>query len=260
LSNYEIYDLINNQAFTIGNALDDDDYSSLSDLWVIPDIQPESDTIQISNNSGGPSTWVSWLSPDSYTARRNWYDSLHLGGSADWGVDMNTSYAARGLGIRLDDDAEFAGWANVSCKNVTFDTLDDLLKAEDGMPALCVAQATLQTLMTMMDKAYANYTDINNGYDDVFPYYVTYMNKLIPEIIENAFMWNMTTTDAKNNPTKRESTGVISGGGSGSTVQTQLVPDVGFGMLRKCLLRSLLPRLEHLVPSLIVWYLSSLYG
>ena len=42
----------------------------------------------------------------------------------------------------------------------------------------------------MFDTAYANYTDVNNGYDDQFGYYVTYMQKLVPAVLDTQFMFD----------------------------------------------------------------------
>lgn len=39
-----------------------------------------------------------------------------------------------------------------------------------------------------------NYTDVNNGYDEMFGYYVTYMKKLVPQVLSNNFMFNLSTT------------------------------------------------------------------
>jgi hypothetical protein len=53
---------------------------------------------------------------------------------------------------------------------------------------------TLDTLIWMLDTAYDNYTDVNNGYDEMFDYYVKYIEKVVPSVLENAFMWNMSIT------------------------------------------------------------------
>jgi chitinase len=36
----------------------------------------------------------------------------------------------------------------------------------------------------MLDKAYANYTDINNGYSDKFDAYVRYVKEVIPSALD----------------------------------------------------------------------------
>jgi chitinase len=104
-----------------------------------------------------------------------------------------------------DDWPEF-----VPCASLTFSTLEDLQNAQGSISdPICVSLYTLQTLIVMLDTAYANYTDVNNGYDEAFGYYVTYMMKLVPEVLEDAFMWNMSTTG-----------------------QYEVVPEVGYGMIR----------------------------
>lgn len=48
-----------------------------------------------------------------------------------------------------------------------------------------------------MTTAYNNYTDVNQGYDDVLGYYVTYIKQLVPDVILHNLMfdWNASPTD-----------------------------------------------------------------
>lgn len=46
----------------------------------------------------------------------------------------------------------------------------------------------------MLDTAYTNYTNVNNGYDDMLGYYVKYMMKLVPTILSDDFIFNISTT------------------------------------------------------------------
>lgn len=59
----------------------------------------------------------------------------------------------------------------------------------------CIAIYTLETLTAMFDTAYANYTSVDDGYDALYEYYVTYITKLIPLVIDQQFMFddNQTT-------------------------------------------------------------------
>jgi chitinase len=182
---------------------DDDVDDGLSPSYNITQYQDEGDILVFN------STWVSWLSPDSYADRRSWYDGLHLGGSVDWAIDLNVSYSGNGTGSIVDTDAD-ADWPDLSCPNTTFAMLEDLQQAQASLPDYCIPRITLETLVTMLDTAYANYSNVNNGYDEMFGYYTTYMMKLVPEILADAFMWNMSTTG-----------------------ENALVPNVGYGMLRK---------------------------
>lgn len=51
------------------------------------------------------------------------------------------------------------------------------------MKSNCIAAYTLQTLITTLNNADDNYTNVNNGYDELFSYYVTYMENLVPTIL-----------------------------------------------------------------------------
>ncbi len=141
--------------------------------------------------------WVSWLSPDSYAARQQWYDSMNMAGSVDWALDLNEDYGIGGVGDPQDPDDDDEDWPEyTSCPAMPFTVIDDVDNAisQGLIRSDCIATYTLQTLMSMWDTAYANYTDINNGYDDLFGYYVTYMENLVPAMLENDFMWNMSIT------------------------------------------------------------------
>jgi chitinase len=71
-----------------------------------------------------------------------------------------------------------------------FDTLDDLSAATDVLRSDCIDFYALQTLITMLDAAYGNYTSVNDGYDEEFGYYVTYIEKLVPSVLDNSFMFD----------------------------------------------------------------------
>ena len=69
--------------------------------------------------------------------------------------------------------------------SLTFNNLDDLAAAASGFRTDCIAAYTLETLSTMLDAAYANYTSVNDGYDEDFGAYVTYIEKLVPSALDN---------------------------------------------------------------------------
>ncbi|KAJ5662800.1 hypothetical protein N7507_003531 [Penicillium longicatenatum] len=192
LSNIEINDLI-------AQANGDDNYN---DITINEQYEDEGDILIYNDNQ-----WVSYLTPDNYKARQQWYDDLHFGGSVDWAVDLNRTYGNNGTGdeATIGDD-----WDYTPCPNIWFPYLEGLQAAQDGgaIPDHCVAQMTLDTLMSMLNTAYENYTDVNNGYDGMFEYYVKYIEKVVPSVLTNAFMWNMSTTTNNN----------------------QIIPDRGYGM------------------------------
>lgn len=139
--------------------------------------------------------WVSWLSPSSYASRRSWTDGLNFGGTSDWAVDLNETYSNNGTGDAEDsgyDDTDDFTFCDYSLR---FASLDDLSAASDSLRSDCIPVYAMQVLIDMLDTAYANYTDVNNGYDDLFGYYVTYIDKLVPDILQDAFMFNITSDD-----------------------------------------------------------------
>lgn len=169
------------------------------DGLTISQYEDEGDIIIYNDNQ-----WVSWLTPDSYNKRKTWYDGMNFGGSVDWAVDLNRTYGNNGTGDLQESDDEWEEYK--PCPTKIYNNLDDLIGASD-LPAHCIAQMTLDTLVKMLDVAYDNYTDVNNGYDEMFGYYVTYIEKIVPAVLENAFMWNMSITN-----------------------QNALVPEIGYGM------------------------------
>lgn len=113
-------------------------------------------------------------------------------------MDLNFTYNENGTG--LAETTGFDGSDYQPCDySKTFSSLDDLSAAAESLPSECVAVYSLQVLIDMLDVAYQNYTDVNNGYDDLFGYYVTYMENLTPEILRDNFMFNASTTGAYSN-------------------------------------------------------------
>ncbi|KAL4804670.1 glycoside hydrolase superfamily [Aspergillus unguis] len=192
LSNVEIYDIIR-------QANSDDNYNNVT----ITQYEDEGDVLIYNGNQ-----WVSWLTSDSYKARKEWYDSLNFGGSVDWAVDLDRTYGNNGTGD-LEDSGD--DWPEYEpCPNIWFGGgLDGLQEAVDSgsFPTHCIPVQTLRELLTMLDMAYGNYTDVNNGYDEMFEYYVKYIEKVVPSVLTNAFMWNISITN-----------------------RNALIPRIGYGM------------------------------
>ncbi|KAL3477790.1 glycoside hydrolase superfamily [Aspergillus californicus] len=191
LSNIEILSII-------GSANSEDNYDNVT----ITQYEDEGDILIYNSNQ-----WVSWLTPASYTARKEWYDSLNFGGSVDWAVDLNRTYGNNGTGDLQetgDDWPEFD-----PCPDIFFPSLAGLEAAVDsgGIADYCLAPLTLGTLLWQLQTAYDNYTDVNNGYDEMFEYYVKYIEKVVPSVLTYSFMWNWSITE-----------------------DTQVIPEIGYGM------------------------------
>ena len=116
----------------------------------------------------------------------------------------------------IDDsaDAGFAPENYTACNyNAKYDSLFDLNTAIAGsavaagarpiaggigkltgggtMRSECIVAYGLQALIKMMDTAYDNYTSMNkDGYDKDFDYYIKYMEKTVPEVIDGSLMFD----------------------------------------------------------------------
>lgn len=180
ISNFEIYEIL----AQVQNG-DNSDYGNITQY------EDEGDVLVYSNTN-----WVSWLSPSSYASRRSWSDGLNFGGTSDWAIDLNQTYANNGTGDELGSGYD-TGDALPPCDYTKkFASLDDLSAAAGDLRPDCVAIYTLQVLIDMCNAAYQNYTNVNQGYDELFGYYVTYIDKLIPAILPSEFMFNLSTTGA----------------------------------------------------------------
>lgn len=181
ISNYEIFEIL-------AKAENPDLYGNITISQSSSDVVGD---VLIYNKTN----WISWLSPSSYASRRSWTDGLNFGGTSDWAVDLNETYSDNGTGSSVDsgydDDDDYTPCDYTK----TFKSLDDLSSSAGDLRSDCVAVYALQVLIDMLDTAYANYTDVNNGYDDLFGYYVTYIDKLVPNILQDAFMFNITSDD-----------------------------------------------------------------
>lgn len=93
-----------------------------------------------------------------------------------------------------DDDVIYGPDSYEPCDyTITFNNLDDLNSASDGLRVECVAAYAMDTLITMLDTAYDNYTSVNDGYDEEFGYYVKYIQKLVTTVLDKSFMFNVTS-------------------------------------------------------------------
>lgn len=149
---------------------------------------------------------------------------MNFAGSVDWAVDLNRTYANNGTGDLQEPGDDWPEYE--PCPTFHYPYLEGIQTALDSgiIPKHCAAEKTLDTLLWMLDAAYNNYTDVNNGYDETFGYYVKYIESVVPAILENAFMWNMSITK-----------------------DTEIVPEIGYGM--NC---TFLPCPNYTVSELIV--------
>lgn len=143
--------------------------------------------------------WVSYLKPETYRGRVAFMDALNFAGTSDWAIDLNGTISDTTGPDATDDDDEDEDDEDADdfqpCDyTLTFASLDDLNAQAGGLRTDCVSIYAMQVLMDMLQTAYDNYTDVNNGYDDMFGYYVTYMKKLVPQVAADAFMFNLSVT------------------------------------------------------------------
>lgn len=68
--------------------------------------------------------------------------------------------------------------------SLTFDRLEDLSSSAGQCAPECNSIYALSALMGHFDRAFNNYTEINNGYDDKFDAYVRYVKLITPFAIE----------------------------------------------------------------------------
>lgn len=96
------------------------------------------------------------------------------------------------------EEDQFNGETGISCDySQKFNDLDALNTAASNYEAACLSVYSLQALISMLDTAYDNYTSVNDGYDEEFGYYMTYIKNLVPVVLDTNFMFNGTN---KANP------------------------------------------------------------
>ncbi|KAJ6032219.1 glycoside hydrolase [Penicillium herquei] len=178
ISNFELYEII--------AAYENDGNGTYG---TVTQYQDEGDVLIYDETN-----WVSWLTPESYVERREWTDGLNFGGTSDWAIDLNTTYADDGNGTAEDSGYDDDSTLTVCDYSLTFDSLDAIYDAAADYRQDCMAVYTLEVLINMLNTSYANYTNVNQGYDDLFSYYVTYMDDLVPEILNDDFFFNTSAT------------------------------------------------------------------
>lgn len=136
-----------------------------------------SDILVYDNNQ-----WVSYLKSDKYYTRILDYLKRGFGGMTTWAADLETSYADKGQGDDLD--SLYPSDTPVCDFSLEFTTLEDLQASAPNHSPECNSLYALYTLMSLFDKAYANYTDTNNGYDSKFEAYKRYIKDVAPLAIQ----------------------------------------------------------------------------
>jgi chitinase len=159
LANAEIYDIINNG----GTFTYNDD--SFSNILVYNSTQ-----------------WVAYMNENNKGLRTSLFQSYHLGGTTDWAVDLQADYGPDD--IDSDEDSDSTAPCDFT---LSFDSLADLENMARQYSVYCSEVYAVQTLSNELVGALANYTDVNNGYDTLFGYYVDYVQDMIPEAL-NTFM------------------------------------------------------------------------
>ncbi|KAM3064854.1 hypothetical protein ACMFMF_011694 [Clarireedia jacksonii] len=123
--------------------------------------------------------WVAYMDPYVKSVRHTAYVGLNLGGTSEWAIDLESYVTDDG---EYDDD-EFDSNANSTAPcdySLSFETLADLEAVADQYSVYCAEIYGLMALSAELTAAYANYTNVNNGYDDAFAYYVKYVRDEVP--------------------------------------------------------------------------------
>ncbi|KAI1080982.1 hypothetical protein F5B20DRAFT_579808 [Whalleya microplaca] len=115
----------------------------------------------------------------------------HCGNSTEFHIPK--PFYTGGIGDEDGDDDEKEDFV-VCDYGLAFSSLDDLSSKAGGLRTDCISVYTLRVLIDMLNVAYSNYTDVDNGYDDMFGYYVSYITKLVPSILEKNLIWDGSTT------------------------------------------------------------------
>ncbi|OBT68746.1 hypothetical protein VE03_02225 [Pseudogymnoascus sp. 23342-1-I1] len=82
-----------------------------------------------------------------------------------------------------DDNSEECLVEPICDKSLEFSSLDTLQAATGTFPEVCTDAYAIGALSSMLGASVANFTTINDGYDDVWGYYVKYVKQMIPSAL-----------------------------------------------------------------------------
>ncbi|KFY91677.1 hypothetical protein V498_05365 [Pseudogymnoascus sp. VKM F-4517 (FW-2822)] len=82
-----------------------------------------------------------------------------------------------------DDDSDECLVEPICDKSLEFSSLDTLQAATGTFPELCTDAYAIGALSSMLGTSIANFTTVNDGYDDVWGYYVKYVKQMIPSAL-----------------------------------------------------------------------------
>ncbi|KAK0726585.1 hypothetical protein B0T21DRAFT_422331 [Apiosordaria backusii] len=115
--------------------------------------------------------WVAYMSDENKALREILYELLHMRGSTDWAVDLQTYGHDTFYGVDPWEGLDPADYEIERCADRTFKTLDDLERATD-VPGHCVDGYALQVLATTLEGALDEYDKImKTDYDKKFGYF-----------------------------------------------------------------------------------------
>ena len=164
ISNYEIHEIISD------HNVDPTGNESVQQYF------DEGDTFVYDTNQ-----WVSYLSDETYKSRVGVFQTQNFRGVSDWAIDLDKDYSSG----NADDGNDSEGGVVQPCDfKLKFDSLKDLDAMASKLSLYCVRIYTVHALSAELAAAIANYTDVNNGYDALYDYYVRYERDLINPTIE----------------------------------------------------------------------------
>lgn len=119
-----------------------------------------------------------------------------------------------------DDDISDACMTIPTCDlTLEFNSLDALQAAAGTFPAICTDSYAVGALSSMLEAALANFTAVNDGYDDVWGDYVTYVKEIIPQSLVD-YMIGPTANNPSGGPGNKYFTCIFEEDFQNRTAQT----------------------------------------
>ncbi|KAK0735142.1 hypothetical protein B0T26DRAFT_671326 [Lasiosphaeria miniovina] len=99
-----------------------------------------------------------------------------------------------------DDDTSAACMTSSECDlTKSYATMADLNTASASFPNQCMNYYAIDTLGRVLNDTMADYSHVNNGYDEVFGHYQSYTKEMIPSMIQD-YMAPSTSSNVQGGP------------------------------------------------------------
>jgi chitinase len=174
---------------------------------IISNSQYESSVQEYSSNVAGDilvydsTQWISWMKPSTYNSRSEWVQGLNFGGTCDWAMDLNASYAPNGTPIGEGSGVVYISPDIYSSASPTVTCLPPCTFVFPPWTLSTMTTITIPATTMSVEEIWPSVSTLTNGVTTTL--YVTATTvttiTLPPITTDTISIWNIEWTNSLNN-------------------------------------------------------------